>query len=73
MKPEDYSERQLELHGWPVRLTTYRLGAVWHAKIDNVSPGAWLARVDAASREEAENQALETAGRRLARTRRAEI
>ena len=71
MKPEEYSEREFELHGWPVRLTLYRLADVWHAKIENLSPGAWLARCSAASREEAEQQALETAGRRLARTRRA--
>ena len=72
MKPEDYLERQLEVGGWPVRLTSYRLGKVFHCKADNVSPGAWLARTTGLTREEAEGKTLAIAGERLARTRRAE-
>ena len=45
MKAEEYAERQLELAGWPVNVASYRLGIQWHAKADNVSPGAALARV----------------------------
>ncbi|HKX00636.1 MAG TPA: rhodanese-like domain-containing protein [Bryobacteraceae bacterium] len=69
-KVEGYSERTLELHGWPVNLTSYRLGAQFHAKADNVSPGANLARTSAATREEAERLALARAGELLARTQR---
>ncbi len=58
MKPENYSERQVDVDGWQVNLTTYRLGDKWHTKADNVSPGAALARIVADTREDAENRAL---------------
>lgn len=70
MKPEEYQERRIEVDGWQVNLSSYRLGDVYHCKADNVSPGAWLARTTGPTREEAERQALEKARRMLARTRR---
>jgi hypothetical protein len=73
MKPEDYSERQVDVEGWQVNLTTYKLGEVYHSKADNVSPGASLARTTGSTREEAEQKALERARQLLARTRRHEV
>jgi hypothetical protein len=73
MKPEDYSERQVDMEGWQVNLTTYKLGEVYHTKADNVSPGAWLARTTGATREEAEQKALDRARQLLSRTRRHEV
>ncbi len=70
MKPQDYVERKIEIEGWPVNLTSYQLGDLFYCKIDNVSPGAWLARTTAPTREEAEQKALERAKQLLARTRR---
>jgi hypothetical protein len=70
MKPEDYSQRQHELAGWPVTIETYKLGEVYHCTIANVDPGARFARADGASREEAERLAIEKATRYLAQTRR---
>ena len=70
MKPEEYSERNFELAGWPVHLVSYRLGDKHLCKIDNVSPGAQIARAEASSRGEAERVAIEKAERRLAATRR---
>jgi len=70
MNPTDYQERQLELAGWPVRLTSYRLGDTFYCRADNVSPGAWLARTTGRTREEAESKALERAQQLLSRTRR---
>jgi dsRNA-specific ribonuclease len=70
MKPEDHQESQFELAGWPVRMVSYKLGETYVAKIDNVSPGAQIARAEGASREEAESRATEDAQRRLQRTRR---
>ncbi len=70
MKPEEYSERELELEGWPVKVTSYRLGEEYYCTVDNVSPGAWLARTTGASKQEAEDKALAKARERLARTRR---
>ena len=69
MKSEEYQERKVEVLGWPVNLTSYRLGEVFHCKADNVSPGAALARTTGATREEAEKKALERAGQLLGRTR----
>lgn len=73
MKPEEYTERQVEIDGWQVNLTSYKLGDVYHCKADNVSPGAWLARTSGATREEAEQKAQERARKLLSRTRRHEV
>ncbi|HZT29931.1 MAG TPA: hypothetical protein VFA33_08615 [Bryobacteraceae bacterium] len=70
MKAEEFAERKVEVAGWPVNLSSYRLGEVYHCKADNVSPGAALARTTGATREEAEDKALRRAEELLARTRR---
>jgi len=70
MKPEEYSEREMELEGWPVKITTYRLDSEYHCTIDNVSPGAWIARTTGQTRQEAEQKAISKAREKLARTRR---
>jgi len=70
MNPQNYSERQVEIDGWQVNLTTYQLGDKWHTKADNVSPGAALARIVAGSRDEAEAQALARVKELLSRTKR---
>jgi hypothetical protein len=69
MRAEDYQRRREEVAGWPVGIVSYRLGERFVCEIDNVSPGARIARGDGATREEAEQQALDAASRRLARTR----
>jgi len=69
MNVEEFQERKIDIGAWPVNLTSYRLGEVFHSKVDNVSPGATLARTTAATREEAEKKAIERAGQLLARTR----
>ena len=70
MKPENLTERTVDVDGWQVNLTTYKLGDKWHTKADDVSPGAALARIVADTREDAEVQALARAKELLARTRR---
>jgi hypothetical protein len=70
MKAEEYQERRVEVAGWPVNLTSYRLGSEWHCKADNVSPGAALARTMAGTREEAESLALKRAENLLSQTKR---
>lgn len=70
MKVEDFEERQFELNGWPVRVTTYRLGSKYVAQADNVSPGAVLARFHADTLEEAESQAISKARHLLGKTAR---
>jgi len=68
--PQDYSERIVDVGEWQVRITSFRLGNEYFAKADNVSPGAWLARAAASTKERAEKEVLDHATARLARTRR---
>ncbi len=70
MKSEHFHERQIEIDGWPVRLTSYRAGDKYVCQADNVSPGACLARIVAASTQEAESQAMSKARHLLGKTRR---
>jgi len=69
MKPEEYVEHIVDVDGWPVNLTSYRFGEMFHCKADNVSPGAWLARESGPTREAAEQKALDRARILLSRTR----
>jgi hypothetical protein len=73
VKAEEFEERQLELAGWPVNLASYRLGEVWHSKAANVSPGAGLCRATGATRQEAEQKAIERAEELLSRTKRRDV
>jgi len=73
MRAEDYSERQVDVEPWQVKLTSHKLGDVYHCRADNVSPGATLARTTGATREEAEQKALERARELLSRTRRHDV
>jgi hypothetical protein len=70
MKAEEYLERKVDLEGWQVNLTSYKLGDVFHCKADNVSPGAALARTTGATREDAERKALKRAQELLSKTKR---
>jgi hypothetical protein len=70
MRVEEYGERNLQLAGWDVHLTTYKLGDKYHCKADNVSPGAALARTTGSTRDEAEDAAIAKAQELLGRTRR---
>jgi hypothetical protein len=73
MKVEEYQERKLTVAGWDLNLSSYRLGAEWHCKADNVSPGATLCRTTGATREESERKCLARAEELLGRTKRHEV
>ncbi len=73
MKSEEFRERQIEINGWPVRLTSYRVGEKYVCQADNVSPGACLARFTAANPEDAESQAISKARHLLGKTRLHEV
>jgi hypothetical protein len=70
MKAEEYSRREMELSGWEISIETYKVGAVYHTTISSVDPGARFARADGATKEEAEQKAIEKATRYLGQTRR---
>lgn len=69
----EFQERQIELAGWPVRLTSYRVGGKYVCQADNVSPAACLARFSALTLEEAESQAISKAQHLLSKTRRHQV
>lgn len=69
MRAEHYQRRRQELAGWPVGIVSYKLGERFICEIDNVNPGARVARAEGATREDAEREALESAERRLGRTK----
>jgi hypothetical protein len=73
MRAEEFQERSLELAGWPVNVSSYRLGEVWYSKADNVSPGAGLCRTSGATRQEAEEKAIRRAEELLSRTKCREV
>ena len=56
---QDFERRREEIEGREVGITTYRLGDRCFCKVDNVSPGALIARAVAATKAEAERSALE--------------
>jgi hypothetical protein len=66
----DLTARDDTLGGWPVRVTSYRIGERWFASVENADPGAKVARSEGHSREQAEHTACEKATERLGRTRR---
>jgi len=73
MKPQNYSKRKTQVAGWEVNVTSYQLGDRYHCTVDNVSPGAWIAKSDGLTREEAEKKALERAAELLAKTRKIKV
>ncbi|MBV9300954.1 MAG: hypothetical protein JOY62_00285 [Acidobacteriaceae bacterium] len=73
MQPQHFQELRIEIDGWPVKLTKYRLGENYICQADNVSPGATLARISAPTAEEAEAQAVAKARHLLGKTQRREI
>jgi len=69
----EFQARELELAGWPVRLTSYRVGDKYVCQADNVSPAACLARFSASTLQEAESQAISKAQHLLRKTRRQQV
>lgn len=69
LRVEDHVSMRAELAGWPVQITSYRLGSVFRCTVANLDPGATVARAEGATREEAERVASEKAAARLRRTR----
>lgn len=61
MKAEEYKERKEQLAGWPVRITSYRLGDTYFVSINNEEPGAWITKGQGASLSEAESKARKEA------------
>ena len=72
-KPELYERRHTTLEGWNIGITSYKLRDRFYCKVDNVDPGATIARAQGDTREAAESEALRKAGARLMLTRRIHV
>jgi hypothetical protein len=59
--PQDYQRRMESLGKWSVRITSYKLGKEYHCTVDNVDPGATIARAHDTDRRTAEALALQLA------------
>ncbi len=59
MKAENYQKEKREVEGRMINLTTYQIGEHYFCHIDNVSPGATIARTEGATLEEARELALQ--------------
>ncbi|MBI4513191.1 MAG: hypothetical protein HY702_03690 [Gemmatimonadetes bacterium] len=68
-KAEEYRSRRTKVGAFEINIESYRLGDTYHCKVDNVQPGAVLARGQGKTREEAERVAGEKAKEMLAKTR----
>ena len=67
MQPEGYEYREETLNGQPIGVTTFSVRGRFFCHIDNVNPGATIARGHADNRQEAETIAYEKARNALAR------
>ena len=65
LKADDYKIDSRDVAGWPVNITSYRIGQTFYCHIDNVDPGATIARTQGATYDEAVQMALAKATERL--------
>ncbi len=68
-RPNDVQERKEKIPPFEIRITSFRLAGEYICKVDNINPGATLARGKGTKREEAEAKALAKAKELLSRTR----
>ena len=65
VRPQEYLERTESVPPFRIHIVSYRLGDVYYCSVDNVDPGAVIARSEGSTREEAEVRALERAKKLL--------
>jgi hypothetical protein len=73
LSAQEFQQREIELNGWPVKLTSYRIGDKYVCQAENLSPGACLARFAAPTLGEAESQAISKAAHLLGKTKRRDV
>ena len=65
LRAEEYRSETRDVGGIQIRMTSYRIGDVYHCHIENVDPGATIARAEASTRDDALRQALSKVEGRL--------
>ncbi len=73
MRAENWDRRELEIEGWPVKVTSYQIGDSYITEIEASASGSTIARGIAKTSGDSWKQASEAAGRRLLRTRRMDL
>ncbi len=69
LKAEDYATRRERVGPFEISIMSYRLGDIYYCSVDNVDPGAVVARADGKTRAEAESAAVKKARERVGKTR----
>ena len=69
LKAEEYTTRRERVGQFEISIMSYRLGDTYYCSVDNVDPGAVVARADGTTRAEAEGAAVEKARRRVGKTK----
>ena len=65
MKTENYQSEEREIHGVKVIVASYKIGERFYCHVSNRDPGGRIARVEAASLNEAKEIALSAAAEKL--------
>jgi len=65
LKADDFRIDRQEISGWPVSITSYKIGRTYYCHVDNVDPGATIARVEGETLDEVMTSALTLAQQRL--------
>ena len=73
MRAEDFCKQSLELEGWTVNITSYRIGGHYLAEVEAIDSGVTIARATDETRGKAEERAIGKAVERLNRTRRVDL
>jgi hypothetical protein len=68
MKAEDYRVEHREISDVKVKVSSYRIGENFYCHVENLDPGATIARAEASTREEAIDLAVQKAAVRLQST-----
>ncbi len=68
-RAQEYQRRQEQVGEFQIGIESYRLGDTYYCRVDNVSPGALLARGQGSTREEAEADAVKEAKEKIAQTK----
>lgn len=68
IQPTEFQERKEAVPPFQIHIVSYRIGEKYFSKVDNVDPGATIARAEGATREEAESVALTRAKERVGKT-----
>ena len=73
MQAEDFRKQPLELAGWTMQVSSYRIGGHYLAEVEALDSGVTIARATGEARGETEQEAIQTAVKRLSRTRRVDL